>query len=147
MVYGRNICKEHAGIGYGGCDIFKLIGGKPETHTNYGCFFKDNIKEAWKKSKLKRSNMFNRNEMYNLFSDLNLAQIISEPTHFMRETCKPSCIDLIVTDQPNIVLDSGVRESLDPTVKHQIIFCKDFVWRCNNRFCVTFHENYFLGLT
>ena len=50
--------------------------------------------------------------------------MISEPTHFMRDTCKPSCIDLIVTDQPNIVLDSGVRDSLDDTVKHKIIFCK-----------------------
>ena len=59
-----------------------------------------------------------------LFSDLNLTQMISEPTHFFRDDCKPSCIDLIVTDQPNIVLDSGVRPSLDPTVKHQIIFCK-----------------------
>ena len=60
----------------------------------------------------------------NLFSDLTLTQLISEPTHFMREGCKPSCIDLIFTDQPNIVLDSGVRPSLDPTVKHQITFCK-----------------------
>lgn len=59
-----------------------------------------------------------------LFSDLNLSQIISEPTHFMRDTCKLSCIDLIVTDQPNIVLDSGVRPSLDQTVKHQIISSK-----------------------
>jgi len=47
-----------------------------------------------------------------------------EPTHFMREECKPSCIDLILTDQPNVVMDSGVRPSLDPTVKHQITFCK-----------------------
>ena len=60
----------------------------------------------------------------NLFSDLNLNQMISEPTHFMRDTCKPSCIDLIVTDQPNIVLDCVVRDSLDDTVKHKIIFCK-----------------------
>ena len=60
----------------------------------------------------------------NLFSDLNLTQLISEPTHFFREDCQPSCIDLVVTDQPNIVLDSGVRPSLDLTVKHQIIFCK-----------------------
>ena len=50
--------------------------------------------------------------------------MITEPTHFFRDDCKPSCIDLIVTDQPNIVLDSGVRPSLDITVKHQIIFCK-----------------------
>ena len=60
----------------------------------------------------------------NLFSDLNLNQMITEPTHFMRDNCIPSCIDLIVTDQPNLVLDSGVRPSLDSTVKHDIIFCK-----------------------
>ena len=63
-------------------------------------------------------------ELVNLFSDLSLTQIISEPTHFMRETCKPTCIDLVVTDQPNLVLDSGVRDSLDKAVKHKIIFCK-----------------------
>ena len=59
-----------------------------------------------------------------LFSTLNLTQLISEPTHFFRDDCKPSCIDLIITDQPNLVLDCGVRPSLDPTVKHQMIFCK-----------------------
>lgn len=58
----------------------------------------------------------------NLFS--NLTKMISEPTHFMRDTCKPSCIDLTFTDQPNLVLESGVRGSLDQSVKHQIIFCK-----------------------
>ena len=42
----------------------------------------------------------------------------------MRDNCKPSCIDLIITDQPNLVLDSGVRGSLDPSVKHQIVFRK-----------------------
>ena len=63
------------------------------------------------------------NHLDNLFSDLNLTQIISEPTHF-RDNCLPSCIDLIITDQPNLVLDSGVRPSLDPLCKHQITFCK-----------------------
>ena len=29
----------------------------------------------------------------NLLSDLNLTQMISEPTHFMRDTCNPTCID------------------------------------------------------
>ena len=62
-------------------------------------------------------------QLDNLFSDLNLTQIISEPTHF-RENCRPSCIDLIITDQPNLVLSSGVRPSLDPLCKHQITFCK-----------------------
>ena len=63
-------------------------------------------------------------QLDNLFSNLGWTQMINEPTHFMRDTCKPSCIDLILTDQPNLVLESGVRGSLDPTVKHQIIFCK-----------------------
>ena len=65
-----------------------------------------------------------RGSYLTMFSNLGLAQIISDPTHFMRDDCRPSCIDLIFTDQPNIVMDSGVRPSLDPTVKHQIIFCK-----------------------
>ena len=66
-------------------------------------------------------------QLDNLFSDLNLTQIVSEPTHF-RENCHPSCIDLIINDQPNLVLNSGVRSSLDPACKHQITFCK-------NQFC------------
>ena len=41
-------------------------------------------------------------DLDNLFSDLNLTQLISEPTHFMRDTCQPTCIDLIATDQPNL---------------------------------------------
>ena len=59
-----------------------------------------------------------------LFSDLSLTQLITEPTHFMRDTTNPTCIDLITTDQPNLVLESGVRDSLDSTVKHKIVFCK-----------------------
>ena len=62
-------------------------------------------------------------QLDNLFAELNLTQIISEPTH-LRENCQPTCIDLIITDQPNLVLDRGVRPSLDPTCKHQITFCK-----------------------
>ena len=59
-----------------------------------------------------------------LFSNLNLTQLIDEPTHFFRDDCVPSCIDIILTDQPNLVMSSGVRPSLDPTVKHQMTFCK-----------------------
>ena len=32
-----------------------------------------------------------------------------------------SCIDLLVTDQPNLILDSGTRPSLDPECGHQIV--------------------------
>ena len=58
-----------------------------------------------------------------LFSELGLTQLITEPTHF-RKNCQPSCIDLIICDQPNLVSDSGVRSSLDQTCKHQITYCK-----------------------
>ena len=45
-------------------------------------------------------------DLDDLFSNLNLTQLISEPTHFMHDTCQPTCIDLIATDQPNFVLNS-----------------------------------------
>ena len=62
-------------------------------------------------------------EIEDLFTSLNLFQIISEPTNF-EPGKKPSCIDLVITDQPNLVLDSGTRASLDPYCHHQIIYCK-----------------------
>ena len=58
-----------------------------------------------------------------LFSKLCLSQVISEPTNFEHHK-HPSCIDLPVTDQPNIILDSGTRASLDSYCHHQIIHCK-----------------------
>ena len=51
------------------------------------------------------------------------SQIISEPTNF-EPGKKPSCIDLVVTDQLNLVLDSGTRTSLDSNCHHRIIHCK-----------------------
>ena len=62
-------------------------------------------------------------EIEAMLTSLGLSQVISEPTNFELNK-KPSCIDLIVTDQPNIILDSGTRASLDPYCHHQIIYCK-----------------------
>ena len=58
----------------------------------------------------------------NLLSALNLNQIMCEPTNF-EEKKNPLCIDLIFCDQPNIIVDSGVRSSLDLFCKHQITYC------------------------
>ena len=33
-------------------------------------------------------------------------------------------MDLVITDKPNLVLDSGTRGSLDSYCHHQIIHCK-----------------------
>ena len=63
------------------------------------------------------------NEIEAMLTTLGLSQVISEPTNF-EPGKKPSCIDLIVTDQPNIILDSGTRASLDPYCHHQITYCK-----------------------
>ena len=62
-------------------------------------------------------------EIDDLLTSLGLSQVISEPTNF-EPNKKPSCIDLIITDQPNIILNSGTRASLDPYCHHQIIYCK-----------------------
>ena len=58
-----------------------------------------------------------------LLSSLDLSQVISEPTNF-EPNKNPSRIDLVITDQPNLILDSGTRASLDPYCHHQIIYCK-----------------------
>ena len=62
-------------------------------------------------------------EIENLFTSLGLSQIISEPTNF-EPNKNPSCIDLIATDQPNLILDCDTRASLDTFCHHQIIYCK-----------------------
>ena len=59
----------------------------------------------------------------NLICSLNLYQLISEPTNF-EPNKNPSCIDLVMTDQPNLVLDSGTLDSLDSFCHHQITYCK-----------------------
>ena len=62
-------------------------------------------------------------EIDEVMSQLGLTQLINEPTNF-EPNKNPSCIDLIFTDQPNIVLESGIRPSLDSFCHHQIIHCR-----------------------
>ena len=55
-------------------------------------------------------------------SNYGLHQLIQEPTHILNSSS--SCIDLIFTSQPNLVMESGVYSSLHPSCHHQIIFAK-----------------------
>ena len=48
--------------------------------------------------------------------------MISQPTHTLANSS--SCIDLIFTDQPNLLTDCGIHPSLHPNCHHQIIYCK-----------------------
>ena len=52
----------------------------------------------------------------------NLCQLIDEPTNI--RTTGMSCIDLIITDQPNLFVEFGVHSSLDDHCQHQIIHGK-----------------------
>ena len=63
-------------------------------------------------------------EIEHLLSSLGLFQVISELTNFEPNKNPSSCIDLVITDQPNLIHDSGTRVSLDPYCHHQIIYCK-----------------------
>ena len=57
-----------------------------------------------------------------LTSDIGLHQLISEPTHIIGDS--KSCIDLIFTDQPNLIVESGVHPSLHEQCHHLIVYGK-----------------------
>ena len=51
-----------------------------------------------------------------------LSRIISDPTHILPNSS--SCIDLIFTNQPNLVAESGAYPSLHCKCHHQVLFAK-----------------------
>ena len=57
-----------------------------------------------------------------LTTSYGLSQMISDPTHILPSSS--SCIDLIFTNQSNLVTESGVYPSLHPKCHHQIVFAK-----------------------
>ena len=52
-------------------------------------------------------------------SSFALSQIISGPTHILDDS--NSCIDLIFTNHPEIILNSAIHSSIHPNCHHQII--------------------------
>ena len=55
-------------------------------------------------------------------SQFGLQQIIKEPTHIIGNSS--SCIDLIFTIQPNLIMESGVHSSLHSNCHHHRAFAK-----------------------
>ena len=51
-----------------------------------------------------------------------MKQVITEPTHVLENSS--SCIDLIFSNQPNLIMDSGVHPTLHSKCHHQIIYAK-----------------------
>ena len=65
---------------------------------------------------------FEGNKIEHITSQFGLSQIINEPTHILDSSS--SCIDLIFTSHPNLVIESGVHPSLHQNCHHQIIYAK-----------------------
>ena len=65
---------------------------------------------------------FEGSNIESITSQFGLHQLINEPIQLLQSSS--SCIDLIFTSQPNIVVESGVHPSLHPNCHHQIIFAK-----------------------
>ena len=62
----------------------------------------------------------------NLLSQFSLSQVINKPTHISQNFS--SCIDLLFTNQENLITDSGIHPSLHSNCHHQIIYGK-FNWK------------------
>ena len=61
-------------------------------------------------------------KLESLTSQCGFKQVISDPTHILESSS--SCIDLIFTSQPNLVMNPGVHSFLHPNCHHQIIHAK-----------------------
>ena len=57
--------------------------------------------------------------MFSLTSANGFSQLIHEPIHIQANSS--SCIDLVLTDQTNLTVKSGVHVSLLPHCHHQIV--------------------------
>ena len=55
-------------------------------------------------------------------SNYGLHKLIQEPTHVLNSSS--SCIDLIFTSQPNLVMELVVNSSQNPNCHHQVLFAK-----------------------
>ena len=55
-------------------------------------------------------------------SNYGLYQLIQEPTHILN--LSSSCIDLIFTSQPNLVMKSRRHSSPHPNCNYQVVFAK-----------------------
>ena len=65
---------------------------------------------------------FDSSTIESITSQFGLHQLINDSAHLLENSS--SCIELIFTLQPNIVVKSGVHPSLHPNCHHQIVFAK-----------------------
>ena len=61
-------------------------------------------------------------KIYTIASSYGLNQLIEEPTYILNSSS--SFTDLILSSQPNLVMESGFHSSLHSNCHHQIVFAK-----------------------
>ena len=49
-----------------------------------------------------------------------MKQVITETKHILENSC--SCIDLIFSNQPNLIMDSGVHPALHSKCHYQVVY-------------------------
>ena len=58
------------------------------------------------------------NYLISVLEDTGLSQLVNKPTHFINDF--KSCIDLVITDQPNLINECSILPSLHSTCHHCI---------------------------
>ena len=57
-----------------------------------------------------------------IFNENGILQLVNQPTYITNNS--KTCIDLVATDQPNLILSSEIHPSLHTTCHHQVNFVK-----------------------
>ena len=68
------------------------------------------------------TNLKEGNAVNTISKQYGLHEVIKGPTHILDNSS--TCIDLIFTTQPNLIIESGIRPSLHPNCHHQIVYAK-----------------------
>ena len=75
--------------------------------------------KSWWKSDI---NTIEGTKIDSVTTSYGLQQLITQPTHLLANSS--SCIDLIFTDQPSLIVDCGIHPSLHLNCHYQIVYCK-----------------------
>ena len=60
--------------------------------------------------------------MQNIFDDHSLSQLVKQPRYIANKS--NTCIDLVCTDQPNLILNNEIHPSLHSTCHHQVNYIR-----------------------
>ena len=85
--------------------------------------FAGDFNSRWKQSWPKDNEDHRGIVFYAFIKSNTLFQLINQPTHIL-ENSKSCIVDLIITSQPSLLVESGVHPSLFRDCHHEIIFWK-----------------------